>query len=155
MAQPSLAAATEACPDPDEPGVVLQLERSSTAKSRYKGVTKVNEKIWQARVMVDGKLQHLRSSRKPRDCAIALAQFKRAWAAQEKQRLETEAAVGKPRALEPTGFTCALHAASCCPRGSCPVVRMSHTIHQERGYKEAIAWRAMYGPWKTVTAQTM
>ena len=40
MAQPSLAAATEACPDPDEPSVVLQLERSSTAKSRYKGVTK-------------------------------------------------------------------------------------------------------------------
>ena len=78
MAQPSLAAATEACPDPDEPSVVLQLERSSTAKSRYKGVTKVNEKIWQARVMVDGKLQHVRSSRKPRDCAIALAQFKRA-----------------------------------------------------------------------------
>ena len=155
MAQPSLAAATEACPDPDEPGVVLQLERSSTAKSRYKGVTKVNEKIWQARVMVDGKLQHVRSSRKPRECAIALAQFKRAWAAQEKKRLEMAAAVGKPRALEPTGFTCALHAAGCCPGGECQMARMSHMISREGAYKEAIAWRAMYGPWRTVTAQTM
>lgn len=33
-------------------------------------------KIWQARLLIDGELRHVKSSRRKRECAIALAQAK-------------------------------------------------------------------------------
>ena len=133
MAQTAAAAATEPCPDPDEPGVVLQLERSSTAKSRYKGVTKVKGKTWQARVMDGGKLVHVSSSRKPRDCAIALAQFKRLRAVLEKPTLATAVAVMKAHPEMKEMFRRALIASGRC-FGEEPEVRlMREQAALERG----------------------
>ena len=105
MPHPPFDASIELCVDPDDHKVMLQLERSIAAKSGYKGVTKVSNKTWQARVMHRGTLRHLKSSRKPRDCAIALAQFLSAAAAsaakEERMSSLLEAAVerGKARAL--------------------------------------------------------
>ena len=83
----------ELCEHPVAPGIMLELQLSRTAKSGFKGVTKTSGKSWQARIMIDGKLHHVHSSRKPRDCAIRLAwavRFKTAWENGEMARYEAE-----------------------------------------------------------------
>ena len=77
MAPANRLVATEPCADPLEPGKLLQLELSKTAKSGFKGVTKTIGKHWQARVTHEGKAFHLHSSIDPRHCAIMLALFER------------------------------------------------------------------------------
>ena len=77
MAPANRLVATEPCADPLEPGKLLQLELSKTAKSGFKGVTKTIGKHWQARAMVGDKLMHVHSSLDPRHCAIVLALVKR------------------------------------------------------------------------------
>ena len=72
---------------------MLELQLSRTAKSGFKGVTKTSGKSWQARIMIDGKLHHVHSSRKPRECAIRLAlaeRLKTAWENGEMARYEAE-----------------------------------------------------------------
>ena len=76
MAHPPPKDATELWPDPLNPGKMLKLELSSTATSGFKGVTKATGKMWQARLLIDGELRHVKSSRRKRECAIALAQAK-------------------------------------------------------------------------------
>ena len=77
MAPANRLVATEPCADPLEPGNVLQLKLSRTAKSGFKGVTKTVGQHWQARITHEGKAFHLHSSIDPRHCAIMLALFER------------------------------------------------------------------------------
>jgi len=77
MARANRQMATEPCADPLDPGKLLQLELSRTAKSGFTGVTKTIGKHWQARVTHEGKAFHLHSSIDPRHCAIMLALFER------------------------------------------------------------------------------
>ena len=80
--------ATELWPDPLNPGKMLKLELSSTATSGFKGVTKATGKIWQARLLIDGELRHVKSSRRKRECAIALAQAKEMLAGEKRVKRE-------------------------------------------------------------------
>ena len=77
MAPANRLVATEPCADPLEPGKLLQLELSKTAKSGFKGVTKTVGKHWQARITHAGKSHHVHSSLDPRHCAIMLALLER------------------------------------------------------------------------------
>ena len=49
--------------------------RPGTA-SGFKGVRRLDSKTWEARTTVDGKTQHIWSSKDPRECAIYYALFK-------------------------------------------------------------------------------
>ena len=91
--------------DPVSPGIILELQLSRTAKSGFKGVTNTSGTSWQARMMIDGKLHHVHSSRKPRDCAIRLAwaeRFKTAWDNGEMARYEAEEEKSKKLRAERT-----------------------------------------------------
>ena len=78
------------------PGVVHELVLAPGSKSGFKGVSKVNEKLWQGRMVIDGVLRHVCCGRDPREVAWVLAHFKQYPCLVDSQKKELGLWSGKP-----------------------------------------------------------
>ena len=82
------------------PGETYELVLAPGTASGYKGVSKLNDELWQARVTVDGKVRHLCTGSDPRECAWVLARWKRFPCLLPSQQKQYVVAAGQVAAVE-------------------------------------------------------